>query len=410
MKSALLLSVFSAAQAKIMTDYVRDVMTEHTSRAFQKDPITGLYRCEPGFTGSDCTQHTCPYSLAFATGNTAMDWLYTPSNAREVASVENGDSGGQRRYWKDTTFENQHVYKECGGRGLCDRSTGECKCFGSFTGEGCKRTTCPNDCSGHGVCLTDANSFYYLGQTPSNAYGDELPDYAKVWGTSTWGNHWTWLKFQQCHCDRGYEGDDCSLRQCPKGDDPETECDDEKGNDVQHAECEYQGDAKAAFISMKFEDQFGGVYTTRPIMLAQFDGGAGMTAAENAESIQNALEALPNFAIPSVEVDYSIKDDGDDEGKPSFSITFTDGHNSGKQKLIGISVSTACDSGAQPKFKTTEDDGDIACLVTRQSADNGDYKEQATCSNRGVCDSGTGRCTCFDGFFGLHCDHVNTYI
>merc|ERR1719498_2300119 len=374
MKSALLFTVFGAAQAKIMTDYVRDVMTEHTSRAFQKDPITGLYRCEPGFTGSDCTQQTCPYSLAFTTGNTAKDWLYTPSNAQEVPSVQGGDDG-QRQYFKDTTFENQHVYKECGGRGLCDRSTGECKCFGSFTGEGCKRTTCPNDCSGHGVFLTDANSFYYVGQTPSNAYGDELPDYAKTWGTGTWGIHWTWDKFQQCHCDRGYEGDDCSLRQCPKGDDPETECDDEKGNDVQFAECEYQGSAKAAFIAMKFEDQFGGVYTTRPIMLAQPDGGDGLTAAENAESIQNALEALPNFAIPSVEVDYDVDDDGGDEGKPSFSVTFTDGHNTGKQKLLSISVVTACDSGAQPKFKSEEDDGDISCTVTRQSADNGDYKE-----------------------------------
>merc|ERR1719453_723182 len=147
-----------------------------------------------------------------------------------------------------------------------------------------------------------------------------------------------------------------------------------------------------------------------PIMLAQLDGGDGLTAEENAESIQNALEALPNFAIPSVEVDYDIDDDGGDEAKPSFSVTFTDGHNTGKQKLLSISVSTACDSGAQPKFKSEEDGGDIACTVTRESADNGDYKEQAACSNRGVCDSGTGRCTCFDGYFGLACDHVNTYI
>merc|ERR1712159_902713 len=59
-------------------------------------------------------------------------------------------------------------------------------------------------------------------------------------------------------------------------------------------------DLEKAFFQLRFTDQFGGEYDTRPIKVDI----KGMTAAENANSIQDALEALPNFAIPQVEVDF----------------------------------------------------------------------------------------------------------
>jgi hypothetical protein len=414
MKTALLLSVLAAANAALTQRYLRDIMTETTARSYEKDPTTGLFRCEPGFTGSDCSQLKCPYSMSFATSNIGQDWLYAPS-AAEMTKTYWPTSGQEDANYhamqcmKDTTFDNQHAYRECGGRGLCDRSTGECKCFPSFTGEGCRRTTCPNDCSGHGQCRTDANSFYYLGQTPSTAFGTNIPDYSKANGASTWGIHWPWLKYQQCHCDAGYEGDDCSLRQCPKGDDPETDCQTDRGSDHQKFACSYEGTATSAFFQLRFVDQFGGEYDTRPIKIDT----TLMSTDENANSIQDALEALPNFAIPEVEVDV----DQSTKASPVISIYFTDGHNTGQQKMLQLITRAECEHGAQPKFEvsTTNDaanKGDIKCTLTREDAypANNVYRERATCSNRGICDQSTGLCNCFDGYFGLACDHVNTYI
>jgi len=351
-----------------------------------------------------------------ATSNIKKDWIFTPSTASfEPVYYPSGGGetpfGKQKQIRKDTTFSNQHSYRECGGRGLCDRSTGECKCFPSFTGEGCRRTTCPNDCSGHGQCRTDANSFYYIGQTPKESFGNQIPSYAQSVGAPTWAIHWPWLKYQQCHCDAGYEGDDCSLRECPKGDDPETDCTGDRGNDVQKLSCEFESaTVTKAFFQLRFIDQFGGEYDTRPILIDTTTSG-GLTDAENANSIQDALEALPNFAIPEVEIDVDQRD----KKKPIVVVTFTDGHNTGKQNMVEFVARAKCESGSQPLFRTVNADatkGDIKCVVTREAPKPAGtvYRESATCSNRGICDQSTGRCNCFDGYFGLACDHVNTYI
>lgn len=60
------------------------------------------------------------------------------------------------RAWADLPISatQAHQFMECSNRGVCDRSSGECKCFDGFTGNACQRSKCPNDCSGHGVCLS----------------------------------------------------------------------------------------------------------------------------------------------------------------------------------------------------------------------------------------------------------------
>jgi hypothetical protein len=105
------------------------------------------------------------------------------------------------RSYEYGSSNNAHQQIECSGRGSCDTASGRCSCFAGFSGEACQRTVCPNDCSGHGVCQSekrfaaDANNKDY-----STAYDAD--------------------KQMGCMCDSGFRGPDCSLIECPSGDDP----------------------------------------------------------------------------------------------------------------------------------------------------------------------------------------------
>jgi hypothetical protein len=76
--------------------------------------------CYQNFQGADCSLRTCTFTLA---------WADTADGTNQA-----------------------HYYAECGNKGVCDRKTGECKCFDGYEGKGCRRSTCPDDCSGHGTC------------------------------------------------------------------------------------------------------------------------------------------------------------------------------------------------------------------------------------------------------------------
>ena len=123
-----------------------------------------------------------------------------------------------------------HSFSECSNFGTCDRSTGICKCFPPFGGSACDKMLCPNDCSGHGRCLTIGEiSLLDAGYpaTRSFLYGSG----AGI-GSTAWDHDIT----STCLCDSSwpvgvrngerqlteYFGPDCSLKRCPSGDDPYT--------------------------------------------------------------------------------------------------------------------------------------------------------------------------------------------
>ncbi len=129
-----------------------------------------------------------------------------------------------------TSSTTAHALSECSNAGVCDRSKGECVCFPPFTGAACERRSCPNDCSGHGACLSMA--------TLATMQGLSSPSYAYEYGTAAGMDSYAWdyNVMYGCHCDSswsyGFEedqvqvsewfGPDCSLRHCPSGDNPYT--------------------------------------------------------------------------------------------------------------------------------------------------------------------------------------------
>lgn len=377
--------------------YIRDMMSEKTLRSFEKD-ASGKFFCAPGMTGTDCNQRICPYSLAFTAGK-ASEWMYTPSEGQETMDTQISKTNNGAVRTSTGTFENLHPYKECGGRGTCDRATGECKCFDSYSGEGCRRTSCPNDCSGHGTCTTDYNALY--GQVN---IGADQP------GKDTHGAFWATKKMTKCICDRGYEGYDCSLRMCPRGDDPETECSDQLAHDIQVVTCTAPTGKKNAayYFTLSFKDNVNGAYRTRPIPFVHTNTPAG-----NANAIQDALEALPNFAIPSVEINQEIPAAGGTAtgAVHKFEIAFTDASNTNLQSLVSVDTMSDCASESQPLFENLPTANQVTCTVTRKDAVVvSELKESLVCGGRGLCDTSTGTCTCFDGYYGESCSSISTYV
>lgn len=124
------------------------------------------------------------------------------------------------RAWADvpSSSTTAHAITECSNRGTCDRSTGICSCFEGFTGAACQRNKCPNDCSGHGVCLSMKQLARMSNALPlgPNTYYEGYED------SITWDEN----KIFGCLCDSSWTvglgsgetqepewfGPDCSLR------------------------------------------------------------------------------------------------------------------------------------------------------------------------------------------------------
>lgn len=116
------------------------------------------------YRGADCSERTCPEGYA---------WADAPKG------------------------NNDHTQLlECSGRGTCDYKTGKCKCFQGSWGIGCRKSECPNKCSGHGIC-----------QSLQRTAADSDHTY----------RHWDATLNFGCLCDAGYRGPDCSLIDCPSG-------------------------------------------------------------------------------------------------------------------------------------------------------------------------------------------------
>jgi len=64
-----------------------------------------------------------------------------------------GKSWGDLSAYKSYQVVN-HQSSECSDKGICNRQTGKCICPEGYEGKACEKLKCPNDCSGHGICMT----------------------------------------------------------------------------------------------------------------------------------------------------------------------------------------------------------------------------------------------------------------
>ena len=149
-----------------------------------------------------------------------------------------------------------HPMRECSNNGVCDRLTGKCLCFASWAGATCQRKLCPNECSGHGQCMTmkelarrsdalplnDGFSGWNVTapEAPARAPGSEWKNGSVVrYEGSASSTTWDESIGVGCLCDSSWTvglgagetqapeffGADCSLRRCPSHDDPMTAAD-----------------------------------------------------------------------------------------------------------------------------------------------------------------------------------------
>lgn len=187
-------------------------------------------------TAIDCSLRTCPHSTS---------WADLPDR---------------------TGFAHRNA--ECSSVGVCDRSTGICKCDNNYEGPACERMRCPNMCSGHGRCLSMRKLASYSNAFPLNNNTRYRPTEAQLFQNQT-SITWDADKIFGCLCDSSWSvglgsnetqeaewfGADCSLRHCPSGDDPRTTVDEtncynktaknsnstgERGNKCQ-VDCSNQG-------------------------------------------------------------------------------------------------------------------------------------------------------------------------
>lgn len=240
---------------------------------------------------------------------------------------------------------------ECSDMGICDQSTGQCVCMDGFEGAACNVMSCPGDpvCNNHGECLTMAQ--LALDATTNGASTDftygAIPNKPETWDYD---------KMQGCKCDEGYEGYDCSLLSCPRGDDPLTEF---QNNEIQTFSC--TATSSSATVGFTFRQR-----STSPL-----------AHDSSLEQLEHALESLTSV------VDVKISNLSGDLSEPLCSSSGTTAY-----------IEFLSPTGDVPLLELDSVSVDSASVVEKTQG----TKEHRVCSGRGLCEYTTGKCACFNGF------------
>ncbi|EEY60541.1 tenascin-like protein [Phytophthora infestans T30-4] len=254
--------------------------------------------------------------------------------------------------WFDYPSEDNVAHQlrtECSAVGDCDRSSGKCKCQSPYTGGACDLMAC-------GGSDVECNGF---------TYGEDPNDVA------TWDAH----RIRSCLCDPFYFGYDCSQKECPRGDGFNTDNDDIERQLIQCI-------ADAGSFTLTFRDE-----TTKDIPYNSVEA-----------DIKSALEELST--IGEVEVVFS---GGTVACSNSINIVIMVDFLTDLGDLPSLSGSNAL---LQDRINGTARDGSGSLVVVMggdtllgETSVKG-TRENALCSNHGICDFTTGICICHANYGG----------
>eukprot|EP00618_Florenciella_parvula_P018463 CAMPEP_0119526412 /NCGR_PEP_ID=MMETSP1344-20130328/41028_1 /TAXON_ID=236787 /ORGANISM="Florenciella parvula, Strain CCMP2471" /LENGTH=406 /DNA_ID=CAMNT_0007565391 /DNA_START=92 /DNA_END=1312 /DNA_ORIENTATION=+ len=330
-----------------------------------------------------------------------------------------------------------HSYRECAGKGLCDRDTGECDCFAGYTGKGCARSTCPNDCSGHGTCEY-IEEIGHGGIVPGHydATKGRLGIHKgskKFEGSASemWDHH----KTMKCVCDKGFFEIDCSKRMCHTGNDildKRLDTSDvlqtQKQNITLYA-AGPTGNGSASVVSefygrsfaLTFVSTLNESFTTIPLVV-EFEGDEFGTEIALSTQIEKALESLPNKVIDDCTANVTLGYDSLQRGHGfgvqydtiafmQIEVAFVGEGVEGTQNLLQVEMNE-CNDGCMPKVDglnlvSAGFGANVTSFVSeKMTADYNSYE----CGRRGKCDYDSGLCECFGGYVGEHCSVQSSLV
>jgi len=424
--------------------------------------------CFPNYQGNDCSQRVCPYGLAWVDnprGDLDHDGLRSTESVT-IFTFSDGSSSATPTAQSVTDFETfnpnavtgeGHYYSECSNKGLCDRASGLCVCYDGYTGSSCQRTTCPNDCSGHGICRTVKEIAAGKLNTSVAAGSD---NFQTVWGglnkkqsdnyngqvfydgvaKNTLYRLWDQDMAQSCVCDAGYSGPDCSERQCPRGDDPLThrfgDCPIPTNpygytltspcqNEVQTLEITAPSGTGADWFHILYKDWTGKIWKTDNFLIGYgvtactgtgttgipvYSGTTVSATSSVLAAIENALESIPNGILQNVTVTDATQDGFGISSEhtlsiPGYRLHVTFNSNPGNLEALTLVHSQDMQINLPNCLGATNPTPFFTLAQVTRSYDGN--KEQSECSNRGVCDYDSGLCKCFKGYYGGDCSLQN---